>query len=423
MSSSLTPSISCSDNVCSIIAHPTADENMLIEEIPYRQSVDAEPKIRLVDSDPDNKLELFCYETCDINDNDVVKSCRGVAFHGEDIVFKGFSFTPEYTQANDADQIAQLVGNNVCTFHDSYEGTLVRIFSFQNKWYISTNRKLDANKSKWASRTSFGEFFRRALEYEIIANAKFRDSLFQRGQENPTMMHLLDQFLDKLDTSKSYMFLLLTNPETRIVCQYASPKILHVGTYSGGGESRLEFSGFLGLDSPKQHYFESIDDMYTYVRTADFTVLQGLIAFYGENNEHQFKIMNPKYVDLYNIRGNEASVKFRYLQLRNDPVKCDMLRGLYLDHCFEFDYYETCISNITDIILEAYINRYIRKQYVVLPLEQFIVMSEVHKWYMTDVDNHKVRREIVLQKINEQTPVSINRMLKKYIIDTKKKVI
>ena len=100
-----------------------------------------------------------------------------------------------------------------------------------------------------------------------------------------------------------------------------------------------------------------------------------------------------------------------------------MLRGLYLDHCFEFDYYETCISNITDIILEAYINRYIRKQYVVLPLEQFIIMSEVHKWHMTDVDNHKVRREIVLQKINEQTPVSVNRMLKKYIIETKKKVI
>ena len=406
--SSLTPSISCSGDVCSIVPPPSS----------YRQSVDAEPKIRLVDSDPENNVELFCYETCDITDNDIVKSCRGVAFHGEDVIFKGFTFTPEYTPVNDADQIAQLVGNNVCSFHDSYEGTLIRIFSFQNKWYISTNRKLDANKSKWASRTSFGEFFRRALEYEIIANAKFRDSLFQRGQENPTMMHLLDQFLDKLDNTKSYMFLLLTNPETRIVCQYSSPKILHVGTYSGGGG--LEFSGFLGLDSPKQHYFESIDDMYAYVRKADFTVLQGLVAFYGE---HQFKIMNPKYVDLYNIRGNEASVKFRYLQLRNDPVKCDMLRGLYLDHCAEFEYYEYCIANITDIILEAYINRYIRKQYVVLPLEQFIIMSEVHKWHMTDVDNHKVRREIVLQKINEQTPVSVNRMLKKYIIETKKSTI
>ena len=410
MSSLSPPTIYCSGDVCSI--EPPRS---------FRQCVDAEPKIRLVDVDASNNLELFCYETCDVNDNDVVKSCRGVVFNGDEVVFKGFSYTPEYTQANDAVEIQQLIGNNACSFHDSYEGTLIRIFCYQNKWYVSTNRKLDANKSKWASRTTFGEFFRRALEYELIANAKFRDHLFEKGQENPTMMHLMDQFLDKLDPAKKYMFLLLSNPETRIVCQYTGNKMLYIGSYSEEKGNVLQYGDeFLGLDSPRQHYFETIDEMYTYINSANFLILQGLVVFYGE---HQFKIMNQKYIDLYNIRGNEASIKFRYLQLRNDPVKCDMLRGLYLDHCHEFEYYETCISNIADIILEAYINRYIRKQYVVLPLEQFIVMSEVQKWYMCDVDNHKVRQAIILQKINEQTPVSINRMLKKYIVDMKKKAV
>jgi hypothetical protein len=150
----------------------------------------------------------------------------------------------------------------------------------------------------------------------------------------------------------------------------------------------------------------------------DFTLLQGVIVFYNGNKD-QFKIMNQKYVDLATVRGNEASVKFRYLQLRNDPIKRDSLRGLYLNHCFDFDFYEQCLVNITDVILEAYINRFIRKQYVVLPLEQFIIMSEVHKWYMADKDARKVNRDIVTLKINEQTPVSINRMIKKYILATK----
>lgn len=402
---------------------PSVEEAMIIDDTAattsssYRQLVQSDPKIRLVDTDlSNNNIEMFCYETCDENDNDIVKSCRGVVFDKEDVVFKGFSYTPEYTQAKDSDKITSLISSSACKVYDSYEGTLIRVFCYNNKWYISTNRKLDANKSRWGSRTSFGDYFRHALEYEIIANSKFRDTLFQRGQENPSLMNLMDKFLDKLDCTKKYMFLLLSNVETRIVCQYASPKILHVGTYNSDGD--LSFGELLGLDHPREHYFESLESMYTYINTMNFTLLQGVIVFYNGNKD-QFKIMNQKYVDLATVRGNEASVKFRYLQLRNDPIKRDSLRGLYLNHCFDFDFYEQCLVNITDLILEAYINRFIRKQYVVLPLEQFIIMSEVHKWYMADKDARKVNRDIVTLKINEQTPVSINRMIKKYILATK----
>jgi hypothetical protein len=394
-------------------------ESMIIEEeatLSFRQQVEANPKIRLVDSDPENHIDLFCYETCDESDDDIVKSCRGIVFDKDKVVFRGFSFTPEYTLSNDSEKINSILSSFPCKIYDSYEGTLLRIFCHNNKWYISTNRKLDANKSKWGSKTSFGEYFKQALEYEIIANAKFRDHLFQRGQENPTLMNLLDKFFDKLDSSKKYTFLLLTNKETRIVCQYENPKILHVGTFNE--DNHLSCGELLGLDFPKELYFETIESMYHYINTIDFTTLQGLIVF-NNDFQNQFKIMNQKYLDLYTIRGNESSVKFRYLQLRNDPIKRDTLRGLYLNHCYDFDYYEQCLSKITDIILEAYINRYIRKQYVVLPLEQFIVMSEVHKWYMTDRDCRKVSRDIITLKINEQTPVSLNRMIKKYILSTK----
>ena len=401
---------------------PSEEEAMVIENennapSSYRQLVQSDPKIRLVDTD--NNIEMLCYETCDEYDNDIVKSCRGVVFVHDNVVFKGFAYTPEYTQAKDSDQITSIISSFPCKVYDSYEGTLIRVFCYNNKWYISTNRKLDANKSRWGSRTSFGEYFRNALEYEIIVNSKFRDNLFQRGQENPSLMNLLDKFLDKLDCSKKYMFLLLSNSETRIVCQYASPKILHVGTYDSHHD--LLVDDLLGLDRPREHYFENMESMYKYINTMDFTLLQGVIVFYNDNKQ-QFKVMNQKYVDLASVRGNEASVKFRYLQVRNDPIKRDMLRGLYLNHCYDFDYYENCLLRITDIILEAYINRFIRKQYVVLPLEQFIIMSEVHKWYMADKDARKINRDIVTLKINEQTPVSINRMIKKYILATKEVV-
>jgi hypothetical protein len=84
---------------------------------------------------------------------------------------------------------------------------------------------------------------------------------------------------------------------------------------------------------------------------------------------------------------------------------------------------EVTIREICNHVLEAYINRYIRKQYVVLPVEQFIVLSEVHKWYLEDKDNHRVNIMIVMETFNKQNAPTINRMIKKFIFDRNKAII
>ncbi len=38
------------------------------------------------------------------------------------------------------------------------EGTLIRIFYFNDKWIITTHRKLDAFKSKWGSENHWRHF-------------------------------------------------------------------------------------------------------------------------------------------------------------------------------------------------------------------------------------------------------------------------
>jgi hypothetical protein len=148
-----------------------------------RSAVEANPKIRLVDSDPtNNNISLFCYDTCDDNDDELVKSCRGIAFSGEELIFKGFPYTYEYTQKKNHDAINNLLSNNLCSIYDSFEGTLLRMFCYNNKWYLSTNRKLDANKSKWGSKTTFGEYFKQALEYEVVVSIKFREAIFRERE-------------------------------------------------------------------------------------------------------------------------------------------------------------------------------------------------------------------------------------------------
>ena len=57
-------------------------------------------KIRLVDSDPNNNLDLFCYVRCVDNSDPKVKSCRGVVTSKDKVICQTYGYTHEYTSDN-----------------------------------------------------------------------------------------------------------------------------------------------------------------------------------------------------------------------------------------------------------------------------------------------------------------------------------
>jgi hypothetical protein len=125
--------------------------------------------IKLVDSDQENNLDLFCYLNCKKSDPEFLQKCRGLVFNEKNLVLKGFPYTQEYTEDDNKDFDFDI---STCLFYKSYEGCLIRIFYFNNKWYTSTNKKLNAFRSKWASKKSYGTFFNEALEYQFKNNEK-----------------------------------------------------------------------------------------------------------------------------------------------------------------------------------------------------------------------------------------------------------
>ena len=81
-------------------------------------------------------------------------------------------------------------------------------------------------------------------------------------------------------------------------------------------------------------------------------------------NNIQYKIINDKYSELYQIRGNEPSHKFRCLQVRMNHKELDMLYYLYPDHANLFDDYENYLYEIARYINKCYVKRYIKHEYV-----------------------------------------------------------
>lgn len=368
-------------------------------------------KIRLVDSDEETGLDLFCYTRCTNEDDDFLKQCRGVVFNGDKLVLKAFSYTPEYNHTELATLEHVMKDFSDWSFYDAYEGALLRLFYFSGRWFLSTHRKLNAFRSKWASRDSFGTLFKRALEAEEKSNNKFAQRL-DKGE------NILDRFQATLDQDKQYMFLLINSAENRIVCHAPDrPTLYHVGTFVN---DELDMTVDSGLPYPRKMSFLNIDELLHYIESnIDPRFMQGAVCF-GPNNQ-QIKILHRDYQELFRARGNEPSIKFRYLQVRMNKKMTDMLYYLYPDMTETFDEYENTIYEIARSIHNSYIQRFIKKRYVTVPREEFQVVRECHDWHLSDRENNRISLDRVIRTLNKQPPTNLNHMIRRFKTEEAKK--
>jgi hypothetical protein len=380
-----------------------------------RKNIESLPKvIKQVDSDETTGLDLFCYIHCDQNDSQIRKQCRGVVFKGEDLIMKGFPYNIDYTENDNQAEINQNIVSvfDKCSFYDAYEGSLIRMFYYGDKWFLSTNRKLDAFRSKWATKESFGSFFKKALESEYEINERLRNAIHENTDVESGDC-IITKFQSILDKSKQYMFLLLNNSENRIVCTAPErPTVLHVGTFD---DFELLTDIDIYLKHPKKLEFKNIDDLYKYTNEINYRELQGVIVF--APNNLQYKILNREYFELYKIRGNEPSIKFRYLQVRLNKKYNDGLHYLYPEYTDVFEEYEKYICDIGRSIMTSYVERFIKKNYVTVPIEEFQVIRECHNWHMQDKMTNKINLNKVIEVLNQQPATNINRMIRKRIME------
>ena len=368
--------------------------------------------VKLTDSK--DGLDLFCYIKCAASDSSLLKKCRGIVFKGDKLVMNGFPYTYEFSEdtREEIDDIIKGIFDD-CTFYDSYEGTVIRVFNHDGIWYTSTNRKLDAYKSKWSSKDSFGLFFRQALHSEYDNNEDFRNRISSDESRD-----IIERYQETLDADKQYMFLLINNSENRIVCQPPSrPTVYHVGTFING---ELNMKENIDIPYPQKHNFKSMEEIYNYASKVDISKLQGIIVF--APNNVQYKIFSKDYAYLYRVRGNEPSIKFRYLQVRQDKEYIKLLKELYPNSTKTFEEYENILLEIAKNINRAYVDRFIRNLYVSVPQEEYGVIRSCHEWHINDRSRNKISLSKVIEVLNQQEATSLNKMIKRYYLEQKNKL-
>ena len=295
---------------------------------------------------------------------------RGIILDQDNnIVCRSFGFTPEYSlsQFQDVENIQDYEA------FVAYEGTVLRLFWWVNRWILSTHRKIDASNSYWMGPT-FGEMF---------------SETFKENEEN-------------LDKNSCYVYI-LQHPKNRAVFNVVKAILPEVAIYHRD-TTTFEITQKTKIDLKNMNLQEFMDSS----ARSKISNKAGIILF-GDNPYSPVKIMSDFYLKLREIRGNEPSLRNRYLRNLNDP---DALK-LLLDNYPEFDFkkVEAQITELCKKLHKDYIIRFIKKSKQQMPKEEHVTLMRCHTWYNEDRENNIVRLESVKNIVKTTPPKFLIAML------------
>lgn len=361
------------------------------------ENVRTNPLITATDSDICG-LTIYCHSKCDEMDSPLLKKCRSVVFDEQGhLVSQSFTFSEEVV-ASDLEKMKTLFNGNITSARImvSKEGCVIRMFNYQKEWYITTRRKLNANASRWGCRDSFGKMFTDAIE----------------AYTNNDMKH----FTKGLNTKYTYCFLLTNNSKNRLVCTPSVPQaVYHVGTFEGENILLDEKTVIPKPDSIQN--MTSEEELQTVINNLDYTTCQGVFVYLP--NIGYFKIFNDTYHKYLKIRGNESSVRFRYVQLMRNTEDALSLRELFPDMCSDFDRYDRLVTEASVDIEEAFIARYVNKKFARLPQDEYSVLKTVNSVRIKD--RKKVTSESIRALLLTQHPSVINQIIRRRRIEENKR--
>lgn len=353
-------------------------------------------------TDLNNGLKVYHYNLCDESYDNNTKNSRGIIRDGDTVVCKSFNYTLELF-SNDEQKIKDTIESvfNKCKFYVAHEVTLLRVWFYKEKWVVSTHKKVDAYKSYWGCPISHGTKFENALKYKLQKE--------------------LSEYLDTLDKSKIYTFIVRTDCNNRIVCEPdKDPVIYTAGEFSNYQDANpfvLQDANTTGLSRPDELKFENVDQLLLYVTTLDPSKSQGIMIYVNEGTSdfYNIKITNKNYKELSDIRNNCSSLNFRYVQVRNDHELKEKFIKLYPEHADNFINYEMVLCKIVESIYRGYVMRYINHEFVMLPQEQWFVCKDLHDLFIADPVKNRISLKLVTDYINNLSPVRVNYLIKHFL--------
>ena len=350
------------------------------------------------------RLTLHHYQSVNENTPDDVKQTRGVIKDEDNnTVCSSYSFTPEYTLEEREKYLSQLTDLSTCAVFRSEEGTLLRLFFDDNRWTLSTHKRINAFESKWSSHKSFGDLFLEALMHYFEHDGKGK---LQYEDETG----LFDQFCNTLQREFNYTFLLRTNAYTKILCDPPSqPTVFFAGYFEKSG--LWNDGNPTLLPTPERLTFASVEDLEAYVKEVNPFEHQGVIIMLPDRKT-TIKIVSTLSMKYKQIRGSEPDVTMAYFRVRKSKEEAALFSRIF--PLVNINKIEEGLFNIGRFVHRMYVRRYIKKQHTVIQPALFYLMKQSHNWHCLDRSKNIVTMEKMMDVMDEQPYMNLFRLYNEY---------
>lgn len=348
-------------------------------------------------------LKLFHY-VAKVVDPDV-EHVRGVVVNCKTgrIMCKAFPNTPEYITKN-FNLPDEVVCSSKCT--KAYEGTILRVFCYENHWFISTHKRINGNESRWGSSITFGQMFYQCLG--VVDKKTY------------------ELFFEKLNQSYCYVFL-LSHPENILVCKHQKAVLHHLATYDTNNNMECVENHIISHPNiqPQQIMtFKTRKELVAAVNDMPWYDVCGVILFLPDGK--MCKVVSCDYYVKKQIRGSEPNLRIRYLQLKQlattakkkDAVSHYQLQCMFPEKKKMFEQIEKNLVKLVNHLYVLFIDHWVNQaNRNTLSREIINILNAVFNEDRTVVnkylsfDQKNALRKRIINQVNLWNPKEINSMI------------
>ena len=278
-----------------IIEHPH-DWEALLTSPPYSLSIKRK----------DTRI-LFKYSQIESDFSlDIVKEARGLIL--EDKTWKVICY-PFNKFFNFGEEYADNIDWESAVVETKEDGSLIKIYFYNDEWKIATNGTIDAEDAELQS----GPY----KNFRQLFDAAAEKCHFDFSRLNRYYTYVLE----------------LCSEFNIIICPQSEMRLIHIGTRNNRTFQEVEAD--IGIPHPQRYALSSLEDCVAMAKTFDFTK-EGFVV--KDKNYNRIKVKSEDYVRVHRLANNGSMTEERAIEL---------IRANELDEFFTyFPHYKEYIGRI-----------------------------------------------------------------------------
>lgn len=341
------------DNIENLIKTTISFDN--VKEIATESGI----QVRESNEEPLDKLYLLVAQRDTSELSPLQLECNGLILEKETNKIVCMSQNKFININKDTSQVTQI--ENIKSVHSRFrmeyceDGTVIRLYNYNNTWYTATTRCIDARKSYWSSDKTFNDMF-----WEIFDTSNYN--------------------LENLEKNNTYMFILI-HKENRIVVNHKYNNLIYIGRINNDTKEE-DFTNYFYNEDPRRCVRRTkniditsvinypLDDYYLPDKRG--IILKFLNTSNNSWNLYQYDFNH--YTQIKEVRGNVPLIRMRYLELLGDLDKLEMLETNYPEHKMSFTMVKHCMNKLYTEVHNLYYQSHIKHS---------VTVEETHKLYRT----------------------------------------